>query len=365
MCKRNYNFEDFVLDPEFQKWVLSPDASSKAYWDSYLKKNPHKYKDIVMAREMVLNISRKSHDVKERVEANWQRIEQSINKLELGHPEKKVVPIDALSTLRQHKEPYRAYRRHHQLYRWAGILVIAFMLSILANQFLQQDSPQVVEVPVTYEEHYAPPGVKSNLTLRDGSKVILNSGSRLRYVKNFESHQRMLELEGEGYFEVAKDPNRPFKVKTESVTTTALGTSFTIKAYKNETLDISLLTGLVAIQVEMEQPQQVQLEKGEALQVDLNKSKVFKTRFDEKKRMAWTQRTILFEQTPIEEAIRVLENWYGVKIEVRNKPVKGVLLSGKFVDQTLKRVLEGLSYSARFEFQIAKDRVTLTFDSSL
>jgi ferric-dicitrate binding protein FerR (iron transport regulator) len=361
MCKRDYNFEDFVLDPEFQKWVLFPDASVKAYWEAYLEKNPHKYKDIVLARKMVLNVSRKSHDVTDRLKNNWERIERTIGEMEPDHSGEKVIPMDALSSIRQHKETYRTYHRGHQLYRTAAILVMAFALAIVANLLLPKAPAEIAEIAVIYEEHYASPGVKSNLTLQDGSKVILNSGSTLRYVKNFESHQRVLELEGEGYFEVAKDPDRPFMVKTGSVTTTALGTSFNIKAYKNEPLDIFLLTGLVSVQVEMEEPQSVNLEKGEALQVNWDTKAVRKSRFDEKKLMAWTHKTIVFDHTPMAEVTRVLENWYGVKVHYKNQPQKDLELSGWFHDQTLRNVLEGLSYSARFDFEIDKDQVTIIF----
>ncbi|MFC4871659.1 FecR family protein [Negadavirga shengliensis] len=361
MCERDYQFEDFVLDPDFQKWVLSPTAATKAYWEDYLEKNPGKYAEMALARKMVLNISRKSHPVGERLASNWQRIENTVSKMEMHHPEEKVVPMDALSSLHRHRRAYPVYHRSHQWYRLVGILVTVFALALTVNLLLPPKPSQQAEVPIVYEEHYAPPGVKSNLTLQDGSKVILNSGSTLRYVKNFESHRRVLELEGEGYFEVEKDPHRPFMVKTGPVTTTALGTSFNIKAYKNEPLDIFLLTGLVSVQVEMEESQSVNLEKGEALQVNWDTKAVRKSRFDEKKLMAWTHKTIVFDHTPMAEVTRVLENWYGVKVHYKNQPQEDLELSGWFHDQTLRNVLEGLSYSARFDFEIDKDQVTITF----
>lgn len=88
---------------------------------------------------------------------------------------------------------------------------------------------------------------------------------------------------------------------------------------------------------------------------------VSKEKLDVEKSIAWTQKTIVFEKTKLEEAIRVLENWYGVNFYFQNTPNKSLTLSGKFQDETLRNVLEGLSYSARFDFDIKKDKVEIRF----
>ncbi|MFO7823490.1 MAG: FecR domain-containing protein, partial [Cyclobacterium sp.] len=270
---------------------------------------------------------------------------------------------DSSSTLR-HFESRKStgYHRSMQFYRLVGILVVAFTLSFLVNVFFPQPVPKIVEIPVVYEEHVAPPGVKSNLTLQDGSKVILNSGSSLRYIKNFEPHQRIVELRGEAFFEIAKETERPFTVRTGPVSTTALGTSFNIKAYDNKSLDISLLTGRVLVQRDSVLSQPVNLQKGEGLEIDLNHQEMKRVIFDQDRVLAWTKKTIVFDQSPMWEIKRVLENWYGVSIRFSNSPHPNLEVSGRFQDQTLKNVLEGLSYSARFEFTIDKDRVTLVFN---
>lgn len=363
MCKRDYTTEDFVLDPEFQKWVLSPDSATKNYWEGYLRENPVKQKDMMQARSLVMNMSRRAREIEEiRVEETWHHIEQVLDKMQAPVQDKRVVPLDSTSTLK-HYESRKAtgYNQSLQFYRLVGILLVAFSLSFLVNVFFPQPVPKIVDIPVVYEEHLAPPGVKSNLTLQDGSKVILNSGSSLRYIKNFESHQRVLELQGEAFFEVAKDKNRPFRVKTGPVTTTALGTSFNIKAFENEPIAISLLTGLVEVDFESEATRKRELEPGEGLQVDLDRDQVKIVNFDEERVLAWTKKTIVFDHTPMPEIKRVLENWYGVKISFSNLPNRDLELSGKFRDQTLKNVLEGLSYSARFDFTVNKGEVTLVF----
>jgi transmembrane sensor len=206
MCKRDYKTEDFVLDPEFQKWVLSPDKATKTYWEGYINENPGKQKDMLLARKLVLNISRKARVVEEgRIEETWNHIDKAVEKIQFQNTDKKVIPLDSSSTLRHYESrKSTGYNRSMQFYRLVGILVVAFTLSFLVNLFFPQPAPRIVEIPVVYEEHIAPPGVKSNLTLQDGSKVILNSGSSLRYIKNFEPHQRVLELRGEAFLKWRK-----------------------------------------------------------------------------------------------------------------------------------------------------------------
>ncbi len=362
MSKLEYTVEDFVLDPDFRKWVLSPDKATKTYWEEYLRKNPSKYQDINLARTLVLNMARKSYAVREdRIQSAWDNIDKATRGIDAESLDPEIIPLNSFSTVKKYEREYPVYSQNHQFYRIAGILVFAFALAIIANIMRPREQATIVEAPVIYEEHYAPPGVKSNLTLQDGSKVILNSGSTLRYIKNFETDRRELELTGEAFFEVAKDSLRPFTVKTGEIITRALGTSFNITAYKNEELDISLLTGSVEVDTKMDHHKTIDLLPGEALSIDTRQQQVRKQRFDEEKLMAWTRKTIVFNKTPITDIKRVLENWYGVHITFSNRPDKDLIVSGHFRDQTLENVLEGLSYSARFKHSIKKDQVNITF----
>lgn len=362
MSKAEYTVEDFMLDPEFRHWVFFPDEEAKAYWEEFLRKNPDKYEAVDLARKLLHNLSRDVASVDEsRIASTWETIARTIDGSVEEGGEVKVVPLSPESTIGRYAE--LSGRSHwHQFYRVAGILIVSFMLGFLYSLMHLRPQESIEEVPIVYEDHVAPPGVKSNLTLQDGSRVILNSGSKLRYIKNFESDRRELFLSGEAYFEVAKDSLRPFSVRTGQVTTTALGTSFNITAYENERHDISLLTGKVEVIVDFDESHRVELVPGEALKVEMEKRTHRKSGFEKEQVLGWTKKTIHFDQTPIEKVIRVLENWYGIEIDVRHRPERNVLLSGKFVDQTLEGVLEGLSYSARFDYHIEKDRVTLTFD---
>ena len=362
MSKSEYSVEDFVLDPEFKRWVLNPDAETKIYWEAYLKRNPSKNQDIVLARKILLNISRITRPIDEkRVRSAWSNIEKSLDKIKPDEFEGRIIPLDSQSSIKKYSVYISPITGNNQFYKMVAILAVAFMLAFSLQYVSKPKVTLLSEIPVEYQEHIVPPGVKSNLTLRDGSKVVLNSGSSLRYVKNFESHQREVELIGEAFFEVIKDPNRPFIVRTGQVSTQVLGTSFNVKAFENEVLEVSLLTGLVQVSVDLEVPQSISLVPGEAIRFKSENQKIQKGGFDKDRVLAWTQKTIVFEQTQMAEIKRVLENWYGVEIQFLNRPARDLEISARFNDQTLKEVLEGLSYSARFDYEIENEKVFLKF----
>lgn len=359
----NYTVEDFVLDPEFRLWILSPNQESNIFWEKLLNENPSHFNNVKIARVILLNVTNENHTITE-VESieMWHVIEQETKRGGFEEIVKNIVPLNSASIIKRYESEHVARYKIFQNIRIAAILVIVFAISILAN-LIFPSSPTVMEMPaLAYEEHFTPPGVKSTLTLQDGSKVILNSGSKLKYAKNFEPDKRILYLTGEAFFEVMKDSLRPFSVITNEVMTTALGTSFNISAYKNEELNISLLTGKVVVNIAMENSRSVFLVKGEGARVDLETGQVIKGVFNHEQIIGWTQKKIIFNRVKLTEAIRVIENWYGVKFKFQNKPDPALLLYGVFQDETLENVLEGLSYTARFEFKIKEDEVKIKFN---
>ena len=118
----------------------------------------------------------------------------------------------------------------------------------------------------------------------------------------------------------------------------------------------------MAVDIDLGEEQSFNLTKGEGLQIDLSQESIKNVSFNADKLLAWTRKTIVFDQVSMFEIKRVLENWYGVKITFINRPSADLEISGKFDDQSLRNVLEGLSHSARFDYQLEKDKVTLKFN---
>ena len=360
----NYTTEDFVLDPSFREWVLYPNTEVNLYWQKILVKNPSKYKEAEEAREIIAHLATKEHQWLTDTEFRelWEEIDVDLSEDAYPHQEEKVIPINSVSILQRgiSSTPHERWYFSHYGFRVACILALAigvgFMASFFTAEIILEELPIIV-----YEERSTDPGVKAHLTLSDGSQVILNSGSKLKYIRNFEGDKREVILEGEAFFDVVKDSLRPFTVVTKETKTTALGTSFNIKSYEQGTLDISLLTGEVAVESSLEELSYLTLMPGEAINIDVPNNRFVKGQFDKDLVVGWTKKLLVFQKTPFWEAVKTLENWYGVTFEIQNKPNRKVLFSGRFDNETLEIVLEGLSYAAKFDYEINEDEVKIKF----
>lgn len=194
-----------------------------------------------------------------------------------------------------------------------------------------------------------------NLTVRlpDGTRVRLNSSSSISYSQNLIlENQRVVELQGEAFFEVKRDEYRPFIVKTNEVHTTVLGTSFNVNAKNQEEIKVAVVSGKVAVEQKKEK---VVLTPGEMAVVE---EKVGKTKYDFDQEVGWKNGVLVLRANDFMDVLDDIEQWYGVDIEVEGKiKEKGIDL--KYVNESLEEVLEGLSFSAHFNYVINDKKVRL------
>ena len=119
----------------------------------------------------------------------------------------------------------------------AAMLAVVFALGMISYSYIERKQTLVV----SYYETIVPLGAKSQTVLTDGTKVWLNAGSRLRYATTFAVSERIVQLEGEGYFEVAQNKTLPFEVQTSKLNVKATGTTFNVKAYPNDSIVETIL----------------------------------------------------------------------------------------------------------------------------
>jgi transmembrane sensor len=352
---------DLVLNPEFRKWVLYPNSELNKTWKNYLSKNPTAAQDMEVARELILELFSNQYPLQnEEYKEIWDKIETETTKEDQQNQFAKVVPIRQGVAPKKPASTQSSFQFGY-FWRIASILLISLGLGFFASLLTPPEPIAEVPQPIKNITYKNPPGVKSNISLADGTKVILNAGSSLSYEEQRFKEVREVFLEGEAFFEVAPDPERPFTVNADGVNTTALGTSFNIMAYKDEKQMVSLLTGKVSIELPNSENGKILLAPKETISISPDKMLVSKAKFDEEAILAWTRKTIVFDDTELAEAIRALENWYGVKFHYQNRPKPGMNLSGKFHNETLENVLEGLSYTAGLDFNIEKDQVSIKF----
>lgn len=153
------------------------------------------------------------------------------------------------------------------------------------------------------------------LILSDGTKVWLNAETEIRYPVVFSGASREVEMNGEAYFEVAKDAAKPFMVKSNGVTVQVTGTHFNVNAYKDEaSLNVTLLEGAVKVS---QANHTVDLAPGEQAQVS-NSIKIDK-QVNTEQVMAWKNGMFIFNGTDIYTAMRQLSRWYDVDVHFKQK----------------------------------------------
>lgn len=248
---------------------------------------------------------------------------------------------------------------------WLKAAVVLLVVSISALFYFEltksEDIPtQISFVGPTMIVRENPAGQKTRINLPDGSTVYLNSESKITYPEDFLTN-RKIELEGEGFFKVARDEAHPFTVEAKGILTTALGTSFNISTFKaDEKVAVTLVTGKVRLNQKGSQ-KSLDLDPGEESLLSLESAELSKYAVETADRISWTEGVLRFSETPFEEMVPTLERWYGVKIEVSGNPGM-IKATGTFdSNESLRNVLHVLSASMEFEYELNNKEVVVKF----
>ena len=246
---------------------------------------------------------------------------------------------------------------------------VAFLIltGLLAYHFSKQsqetfDDRHVVSQVVKSN----PRGRKSTIPLGDGTMVYLNSESRISYPDHFPDSVRVIQLEGEAFFEVAKDPARPFIVKTNYLDLKVLGTSFNVKTFSDsDEVTIALATGKVEISdvaINEDSGKKVMLNPGQSVKFNKTQRAFGQiSAFDPNYEYGWKNGLIYFNKASLKEVIEKLERWYDVKIIVINKPSNKWVYKAYHENESLELVLQSMAHNEAFDFEIKGKEVIIKF----
>jgi ferric-dicitrate binding protein FerR (iron transport regulator) len=202
-----------------------------------------------------------------------------------------------------------------------------------------------------------PAGGEYDLLLADGTRVYLNAGSTLRY-PNFFTGDREVVLTGEGYFEVARDADHPFIVRSGDLSVRVLGTSFNINAYPDRSV---LVTTLVEGRVRAGcGDRSFDMSPGTQVRYNRETGESVMHPVDVEMYTSWKDGYYIFENMPLEELMTNFALWYDLRVAYRDEGVKGIKFSG-----SLKRyddivpLLKKLEYTRDVEFIIENNLITI------
>lgn len=211
--------------------------------------------------------------------------------------------------------------------------------------------------PIQLVEVRTGAGETKVLTLPDGSRVWLNARSVVSYPKVYPTDSRTAKLEGEAYFEIAKDKTKPFVVEAGAVEVRVLGTHFNVNAErKAESVTTTLFEGLVEMKHEASR---VKLYPGQQARYERSKGGFNHTTADTSSVAAWRRGEFYFDNTPVKDIMSQVSHWYGLSVSYP-EGIPDVRLSG-VIPRTkgVTPVLEILAATRRVEFNLQKDSITV------
>ena len=363
MSYQQYTIEDFLHDPHFRKWVLNPDPDINFFWEKWLLNHPDRKKDIQTARKLVQTLHIKDpYWNKERKSKLWDKITETNNRILQADKNSNKNESKVIQLPESHSNPVASRNLFWPVFsKVAAVFVILLTGTYLWQKNDKKPDEELPLVPALVEK-FNPKGQKSKIFLPDGSIVYLNSNSKLTYPEKFTKGVRIVELSGEAFFEVEKDTLHPFSVRTANAITTALGTSFNVKAYKrSKKVKIALLTGQVKIEVP-ESKKRVVLNPGQLATIDKENQNLSTNNFNYLETIAWKEGILYFNEMELNKAFRKLEQWYGVSFEFNSSPDESILVTGTFDNEYLSNVLKSLSYTVSFNYSINGNEVKIKFD---
>jgi ferric-dicitrate binding protein FerR (iron transport regulator) len=252
---------------------------------------------------------------------------------------------------------------------WAKVAAAVLLPLLLIGLLIQYTASPETNM-VAYKTIEAAPGVKKTIQLPDGSRIKLNAGSRVSFQESFAAKTREITLQGEAFFEVAKDSRRPFIVHTGSLSTQALGTSFNIDySLHDSTITVALATGVVQVE-KKDQSQQRQLSRlapGQQLSYNKATKQYTIASFNRREVLAWKEGVLYFKKADLDQVVRELERWYGVDIEVETDSKQDLAwnYTGEYNQETLEKVLQGIGFVKGFTYTRSGDHVKIMFNESL
>ncbi len=229
-------------------------------------------------------------------------------------------------------------------------------------------------------------GARTTQQLPDGSRVWLNAGSKLTFEKNFGESIREVTLTGEAFFDVVKNPAKPFVIHTSTIDIKVLGTQFNVKSYPSDkTTETSLIRGSVEVMVKNRPNEKYVLKPNEKLVV-LNdqlkaaassnyggagrllnrdniiaiKNLTYQQGDTSAIESAWMRDKLSVKDLPFIEMAKIMERWYDVRFEFRNKKLEDVFITGSFDNETLTQLLEALQFSLVFNYEI-NDKTVIVY----
>ena len=227
--------------------------------------------------------------------------------------------------------------------------------------FSSNESP--ISDELVYNEIYIPFGEKFKITLSDGTLVHLNSGSRLRFPQSFvsKSSERKVFLEGEGFFEVTKNEQKPFIVNANDLDIKVLGTKFNVSSYAtDESVTATLVEGAVSVSKNSAPDVKMNLTPNYQASYNKKENSLNKAFVDTDVYTAWMQDKLIINNLKFPEILIKLERLHNVKFINEANNLNNEIYKGEFRNEDLETILKTMALSTPFNYEIKQNVITIS-----
>jgi ferric-dicitrate binding protein FerR (iron transport regulator) len=327
-----YTTDDFVMDDDFREWALARSSSDLApEWQNFIMQHPEKKAEIEEAVFILKGFSSIQDTTvpEKRIQDLWNKINQ-----------KKTVRISVIS------QPFM---------RYVAVFVVALFIGSMGYKLIDK----LRDKPVTaYNEIIIPYGERSEIALYDGTKVWLNSGTRLKFPTSFQNKERRVYLDGEAYFEVTKKgDSQPFIVSTPSMDIKVLGTHFNVNAYAEDHQVAATLEEGKIVAINNRTKLKTELAPGDQLSLDISTGQVIRRKVDTQLFTSWKENLLRFQDATFDDVIQKMERWYDVDIIVDKGMKVSKLYTMTIKTESLREMLDLLTYTTSMKYEIDQNKV--------
>lgn len=311
---KDFNINDDIIVRYLQKQTNSEENILIKEWISLSKENKNYYTNF----SNLYKASNFQKDYKEiDVNKSWRKVETRIEKIKENKKVRKLIPSKV----------------------WKVAAGLALLISFVTYQYLNTEI-----ITITAKNN------TKKVQLPDGSLVWLNQNSELSYHKKLSGKTRNIKLKGEGYFEVAKDPDKPFIVNLNNTQTKVLGTQFNLKENANKEVSLALIEGSVSFSTSIDT---LIVSPGENISTNI-KGKLTKFINKDLNFMSWKTGVLQFNETPLSKVLDDISKLYNVTFTIKNSEILENSLTIKFNKESLEDVLNTLKTLYGFELQLNK-----------
>jgi transmembrane sensor len=318
-------FIDFLTTHRFKEWVLNPDDKAlKAFWEQWLAENTAHAEEIERFKNLILTMHQPSAFDETAENTLWNNIQNTLSET--------TEPSDTIVELHASKTWYRS---------WMGMAAGLALLLSAAFFLFYFNSDKTLSAQTAY-------GETRSVILPDGSEVVLNAHSEIRFNKNWKvGEDREVSLTGEAYFIVNEQGDKThrdrFIVHTPDLDVEVLGTRFNVNTYRPQT-QVVLQKGSVEIKTSINNKvKKYSLAPEQRAIFNREQDKVEIAQVNSNTLVGWKDKRFIFDNTPLSEVAIMLENTYGFKVIIEKDELKNKLISGEIPISEKKSLLLALS----------------------